>query len=113
MVIYCGAQSNFSNISAVLSNIPNNVICSFAGLGNYQLQATTLSLASGYGVRIGLEDNIWYDKKKTILASNEKLVKRVIRLAEEFEITPAKPIDVRKKLGLALDMATMGYFSNI
>ncbi|MDR0218276.1 MAG: 3-keto-5-aminohexanoate cleavage protein [Enterobacteriaceae bacterium] len=97
-----GAQSNFSNISAILSNIPNNVMCSFAGLGHYQLQATSLALISGYGVRIGLEDNIWYDKKRTILASNKELIKRVIRLAHEFEIVPSNPIDVRKKLGLAL-----------
>ncbi|WP_052145672.1 beta-keto acid cleavage family enzyme [Xenorhabdus nematophila] len=97
-----GAQSNFSNISAILSNIPNNVICSFAGLGSYQLQATSLSLSSGYGVRIGLEDNIWYDKQRTIPASNENLIKRIIRLAEEFEIIPAKPTDVRKKTWLSI-----------
>ncbi|CDL83207.1 3-keto-5-aminohexanoate cleavage protein [Xenorhabdus szentirmaii] len=96
-----GAQSSFSNISAILSNIPDNVTCSFAGLGSYQLQATSLSLSSGYGVRIGLEDNIWYDKKKTTLASNKNLVKRVIRLADELEMSPAHPTDVRKKLGLA------------
>ncbi|WP_391529773.1 3-keto-5-aminohexanoate cleavage protein [Photorhabdus akhurstii] len=96
-----GAQNSFSNISALLANIPDNVICSFAGLGNYQLQTTSLALASGYGVRIGLEDNIWYDSKRTVLATNENLIKRVIRLADELEIIPATSADVRQKLGLA------------
>jgi uncharacterized protein (DUF849 family) len=40
-----------------------------------------MSIACGTGVRVGLEDNIWYDAARTRLATNCDLVRRVVTLA--------------------------------
>lgn len=36
----------------------------------------------GYGVSVGLEDNLWYDKEKTLPSTNKSLMKRVHSLNE-------------------------------
>ncbi|MHC4166716.1 MAG: 3-keto-5-aminohexanoate cleavage protein [Planctomycetota bacterium] len=41
---------------------------SLAGIGNYQRMMNSLAIISG-GVRVGLEDNIWFDTARTGLAS--------------------------------------------
>ncbi|MFP1759015.1 beta-keto acid cleavage family enzyme [Lonsdalea quercina] len=95
-----GAQNTFSNIAAILNNIPNDIICSFGGIGRYQTKSTILGLLNGYGVRIGLEDNIWYDLNRKVLASNKSLLKRIVSFAQELELIPASTISVRERLGL-------------
>lgn len=40
----------------------------------------SLAIAAGLGVRMGLEDNIWFDQNKTIEASNIMLLKRIHEL---------------------------------
>jgi uncharacterized protein (DUF849 family) len=42
----------------------------------------SVSIAIGGGVRVGLEDNIWYNSARTTLASNSDLIKRIHVLAE-------------------------------
>ena len=95
-----GAQPSFAHIAALTSALPHNVVSSFAGLGSYQLRSNTLALASGHGIRIGLEDNIWLDNARTTLASNRSLLQRITSIASHLERTPARPEQVRKLLGL-------------
>lgn len=96
-----GAQTTFSNMSAILDNIPRDMIFSFGGIGKYQTKATLMGLINGAGVRIGLEDNVWYDSNRTVLASNKSLIQRLVKFAQELELIPASPVAVREKLGLA------------
>ncbi len=42
----------------------------------------SVAIAIGGGVRVGLEDNIWYDKERTTLAHNIDLLKRIHTLAQ-------------------------------
>ena len=95
-----GAQPNFPHIAAITSTLPSNVVSSFAGLGNYQLRSNTLALAAGHGIRIGLEDNIWFDNERTTLASNRSLLERITAIANLQELIPATPMQVRENLGL-------------
>lgn len=44
-----------------------------------------LNAVAAGGVRVGLEDNIWYDEKRTTLASNLGLVERILTVAKVFE----------------------------
>ena len=104
-----GAQPTFSHIASILSNLPKNMITSFAGLGEYQLSASVLALASGHGVRIGLEDNIWYDRDKKIPASNLKLIERITSIAKNIDKTPLSPKKVRELLGLNPGNGKYGY----
>jgi 3-keto-5-aminohexanoate cleavage enzyme len=45
----------------------------------------SLAIAFGGGVRVGLEDNIWYDSGRTRLARNADLLHRIRHLAEANE----------------------------
>jgi 3-keto-5-aminohexanoate cleavage enzyme len=77
-----GIQPTYSQIGAALSEMPQGHFISLGGIGEYQLMTNSLAVASGLGVRVGLEDNIWYDKNKTIKASNIMLLKRIHQLIE-------------------------------
>ena len=46
-------------------------------MGSFQLETVSLAIAKGLGVRVGLEDNIWWDRDRTRLATNRDLVSRV------------------------------------
>ena len=60
-----------------------------------------MAIAAGGHVRVGLEDNIWWDRARTTLGhATSMLVKRVARLAEELERPLATPAEVRRRLGL-------------
>lgn len=75
-----GFQTEFSQmgaaVAAVKLNFRDNFI-SFGGIGHSQLPTTAMAVAAGYGVRIGLEDNIWHDAGKTVPATNRELLSQV------------------------------------
>jgi 3-keto-5-aminohexanoate cleavage enzyme len=58
-----------------------------------------IGMIMGGHVRVGLEDNIYYSKG-VLAKNNAELVKRVVRIAEEFGREIAKPQDARKLLNL-------------
>ena len=59
--------------------------------------ATTAMFLGGHA-RVGLEDNLFVQRKQ--LGTNAQLVARMRRIAEEFEREIATPADVRDFLGL-------------
>ena len=77
-----GFQANLLDMGLAVQKIPEGHHFSCAGLGRYQLQATAAAIAMGYGVRVGLEDNIWLDEPGGQKASNTELVKRVHNLIQ-------------------------------
>lgn len=95
------AQATPAQLAAILSALPAGAIWCLAGIGRQQLTANTLGLLLGDGVRVGLEDNIWYDEGRTRLATNLSLVERVVALAGQLERSVATPADVRARLGIA------------
>ena len=82
------AQANTLSIGLMIKELPENSIWSAGGVGNAQLKTNSLALLEGGGVRIGLEDNIWFDTDRTILATNKSLVERIINVAATFGKTP-------------------------
>ena len=65
-------------------NLPKDTIFSMGAIGRYQLQTNAISIATGQGVRVGLEDNIWYDDERTKLASNEDYLLRIHHLCKMY-----------------------------
>ena len=59
-----------------------------------------LAIAMGGGVRVGLEDNIWFDDGRTELATNPRLVDRLVGIARAMGREPATPGQVRARLGI-------------
>ena len=51
-------------------------------------------------MRVGLEDNIWFDPKHTRLARNSDLIRRVHSIIEANERRVMKPDELRKLLGM-------------
>jgi len=84
----------------MVRDLPENSYFSFAGIGNTQLMMNSIGIAAGNGVRVGLEDNIWYNASKTKLAANLDLLKRIHVIAAANERAIIKPAQLRKLLNL-------------
>lgn len=82
--------------------LPPGAIWSTGGFGRYQLDANVMSIAAGGHVRLGLEDNIYYDRQRTDLANNPRLIARIARIGREMGREPATPEEVRRIIGLAV-----------
>ncbi|MCM2324387.1 MAG: 3-keto-5-aminohexanoate cleavage protein [Oligoflexia bacterium] len=70
-----------------------------AGVGRYQLPLAVQAVVLGGHVRVGFEDNIFYNKG-VLATSNAQLVERVARLSRELGREVATPEVARKLLGL-------------
>jgi 3-keto-5-aminohexanoate cleavage enzyme len=93
-------QANPMSLGMAISELPAESIWSAAGIGDFQLTMNSLGIICGGGVRTGLEDNIWYDSKRTRLATNYDLVKRVVDIAKVHDREIATPREVREILHL-------------
>lgn len=87
-----GMQASPVHIRTAIQDIPENHFVSLAGLGESQLAVITHAVSTGYGVRVGLEDNLWMDKAKTVPATNIGLLRRVHDLVKlnGKEVFPSK-----------------------
>ena len=95
-----GAQPTLSQSGALVVNLPEDTIFSMGAIGKFQLQTNAISIATGHGVRIGLEDNIWYDDERTKLASNEDYLTRIHQIMDLFGKELCSSSELRKKLNL-------------
>ncbi len=79
-----GMQADLNTVSSALNQIKQdeNTYISLAGLGNNQFKTNQIAVLNNFGVRIGLEDNIWFDEKRTKLATNMDLLKRIHSIME-------------------------------
>lgn len=94
-----GLDATVQNLCDLVDSLPQGCTWSVAGIGRMQLPMAMAALAMGGHVRVGLEDNIYYSKGR--LATNEELVARIVRLAEELGRPVATPSEARQILGLA------------
>ena len=88
------AQADLLHAGLAIQQLPENCHWSFGGIGDSQLSMNTLALVSGGSVRVGLEDNIFLDSKRSRLATNQELLQRIHQLAEIHE----RPIMTAKAL---------------
>lgn len=104
-----GAQPNLLHVGTMVNDLPDNSYWSLAGLGNAQLTMNSLSIASGGGVRVGLEDSIWYDKEQTRLATNSELLLRTHAIADANERKLMTSKELRERLNLHNGFGQYGY----
>ena len=90
------AQADPLYLGLMIHELPDNSYFSVAGIGDAQLKMNSVAIAIGAGVRVGLEDNIWYNKNK--LASNIELLRRVHRIIEANEREVMTPTEFRELL---------------
>lgn len=90
------AQCELSTLSDIKSQIPLNSITTIGGIGSQQLKSNVYGLLDFDGIRIGLEDNLYFkDKEKT---TNLKLLKRARNIIEELGLEVMTPGEL-KNLG--------------
>ena len=94
------AQADLLHAGVMIRDLPQDSLWSLAGIGDAQLAMNSVAIAAGGGVRVGLEDNIWYDPTRTRLARNADLLRRIHRLAESNERRVMHPAELRQLLGL-------------
>ena len=89
-----GTQGDPMSIGALTREVPEGSIISLAGIGNTQLPVNATAIALGYGVRVGLEDNLWFDSERKRAATNTQLIQRIHQLAEIHERTIMSPAEL-------------------
>lgn len=88
------------DLSYLVQNLPDDCVWSATGIGCFQLPVNVTALVKGGGVRVGLEDNIYFDYARQDLATNQRLVERITRIAAELQREIATPQEARNMLGL-------------
>jgi 3-keto-5-aminohexanoate cleavage enzyme len=86
-----GLQANPLTIANVLNELPADAVWAFGGIGSQQLVANSAAIVYGGGVRVGLEDNLYFDAQKTKKATNIALIKRVKEIAKLHDRSIMKP----------------------
>ena len=88
-------QCDFGTLSSIKSNLPSNSFTCLGGIGSQQLKSTTYGLLDFDGIRIGLEDNLYYKGKER--ATNIDLLKRVHRIMGELDMTHYTSNELKEK----------------
>jgi uncharacterized protein (DUF849 family) len=96
------SQTSLLDQASVLSHLPKNSVWSFGGIGTNQLNMNVSAILNGGGIRIGLEDNIFFDENKTELATNLQLLDRITKIAGLLGKEPFTPKEVRTMLKLEI-----------
>jgi uncharacterized protein (DUF849 family) len=95
-----GAQAELLHLGLIVSELPPDSIWSVGGIGAAQLGMNTLGVVRADGVRVGLEDNIFFSEDRSVLASNATLLERVRKIADVIGRQIASPTEARNLLGL-------------
>lgn len=95
------AQADALNLGLMIRELPEPCSWSAGGIGHAQFKMNTMALLEGGGVRIGLEDNIWYDEARTRLATNRDLLERLIAAGHALGLRPCTTAEARERLGLS------------
>ena len=94
------AQAKLHHLGIIAAELPDESFFCVAGIGDAQLDMNALGIVMGNGARVGLEDNVWYDKARTVPATNAALVERVAGVARSLGREIATAQDVRAYLRL-------------
>ena len=98
MGIAYGAPDDPTTFMAMVNNLPNDCVFSGFSISRMQLPFVAMAALAGGHVRVGLEDNLYYEQG--VLATNVQLVERLVRLVREMGYEPATPTEAREIIGL-------------
>jgi 3-keto-5-aminohexanoate cleavage enzyme len=94
-----GTPENLLDAVGRIRALGQDVRINVSAMGPTQLPLTTIALAMGLNIRVGMEDNVLYRRREP-LADNAQLVERAVRIARELDREPATPAQARELLGL-------------
>ena len=96
------SQAKVSDLVHLVSLLPESAIWAGGGIGIFQTVVNCAAIIMGGHVRIGIEDNIWYDHYRKELTTNQKSIERLKRIAAELNREIASPEETRQMLGLGM-----------
>jgi len=100
-----------SNLEACVRALPKETTWAAAGIGRFQLAMNTMAIELGGHVRVGLEDNLWFDEGRTTLATNAMFIERLVQIARRVGREIATAGEARQMIGLREPAARIGVTS--
>lgn len=94
-----GMEATTENLLYMVNHLPEDCTWSTFGIGRGANEVMLAALALGGNIRVGLEDNVYYNAGQKA-ESNAQFVERVKRLAAEVGRSLATPDEAREILGL-------------
>jgi 3-keto-5-aminohexanoate cleavage enzyme len=91
-------SADVKDLAYLVELLPFGSTWSATGIGRFQTQINVAAILMGGHVRVGIEDSIYYNYPKKELSTNEKLVKRIVRIADELGREIASPEETRRIL---------------
>jgi 3-keto-5-aminohexanoate cleavage enzyme len=85
----------------LVDSIPEGNTWAATGIGRFQIGINTAAIVMGGHIRVGLEDACYYHQATCEQATNENLIKRVVRIAHDIGREIATPKEARRILGLS------------
>ena len=89
-------QADLATVASIVAAKPKDSVMCIGGIGKDQLKANMLGLLYADGVRVGIEDNLYY--KDRMLATNGKLLQRIHRMMFDMDLEVMTPTEF-KNLG--------------
>lgn len=93
-----GAAATVENLMYMARQIPEGMTWGAFGIGSAHLPIMYTTLALGGHVRVGLEDNLYYEKG--VLTTNVALVERAAQVVKLYGNDVATPEEAREIMGL-------------
>jgi len=93
-------SASTSNLATAVRALPKGVTWAAAGIGRFQFSVNTMAITMGGHVRVGLEDNLWYDEERTRHATNPDLIERLVKVSEACGRSVASPDEARQMIGI-------------
>jgi 3-keto-5-aminohexanoate cleavage enzyme len=93
------APGTLFDLSHMVMSLPPGVQWGGAGIGKFQLKLNFASVLMGGHVRVGIEDNIWYNQDAKDLATNPRLVERVAGFSRQIGREVATAREAREIIG--------------
>jgi len=94
------AQTDLVHLGALIHDLPDRSYFSVGGVGDSQLVANVHGLAQGGGVRVGIEDNVWLDARRSKLCTNLDQVVRANELGRLLGKRAMEPREFRRALAV-------------
>jgi 3-keto-5-aminohexanoate cleavage enzyme len=94
-----GAPATPKSLLHLYEHIPKDATWSATGIGKGHLPMSMMALIMGGHIRVGMEDNLYYDKG-VLAKSNAEFVDRIVRIARDYGREVASPSEARKILKL-------------
>ncbi|UCG64781.1 MAG: 3-keto-5-aminohexanoate cleavage protein [Deltaproteobacteria bacterium] len=94
-----GSPATPKSFLHLYEHLPEDATWSIIGIGKGHLPMAMMGLILGGHIRVGMEDNIYY-QRGVLAKSNAEFVARIVRIAKEYGREVATPREAREILGL-------------